>query len=198
MPSKPAHNPRRGRRHRFALVTALLTITAALPSSAAPASASASATCRYQYLVPSPRNVVKVSAATRCLINRERTRRGRAALLRSGELRKAARRQARRMVRRNFFAHVGPDGSTLLSRVTGGTSYVRGGRGFALAENLHWGVSQRATPRQIVRGWMRSSGHRRNMLDRRYRHIGIGVAPGAPKRVKAQAGTYATVFGRRY
>lgn len=206
MPSKPAHNPRvpshdprrerRRRRRRPALVTALLTITATLPSSAVPASAVAA--CRYQYVVPSPRNVVKVSAATRCLINRERTRRGRAALVRSGELRKAARRHARRMVRRRFFAHVSPDGSTLLSRVTGGTSYLSDTRGFALAENLNWGVSQRATPRQIVRGWMRSSAHRRNVLDRRYRHIGIGVVPGAPTPVRGRAATYTTVFGKRF
>jgi uncharacterized protein YkwD len=45
---------------------------------------------------------------------------------------------------------------------------------------------------------MRSSGHRRNILDRRFRHIGIGVASGAPDDVGAQpAATYTTDFGFR-
>lgn len=206
MPFEPDHIPpdpsrdrdlRGERRGRPALLAIVLTVTTALLSPAAPASAS-TAGCTYQHVVPSAQNVVKVGAATRCLINRERTRRGRAALVPSGELRKAAQRHTRQMVQRNFFAHVGPGGSTLLSRVMHGTGYLSDARGYALAENLHWGVSRRATPRQIVRGWMRSSGHRRNVLDHRFRHIGIGVAPGAPRATRGQAATYTTVFGQRF
>jgi uncharacterized protein YkwD len=45
---------------------------------------------------------------------------------------------------------------------------------------------------------MHSSGHRRNILDRDLREIGIGIAPGAPLDVGGQrAATYTTDFGRR-
>ena len=53
-----------------------------------------------------------------------------------------------------------------------------------------------ATPAQTVRGWMNSPPHRRNMLDRGFREIGIGVALGAPGSNDPGA-TYATEFGRR-
>jgi uncharacterized protein YkwD len=45
---------------------------------------------------------------------------------------------------------------------------------------------------------MHSDGHRRNILDRRFRHIGIGVVTGAPGDVHGQpAATYTTDFGSR-
>ncbi|PWN02429.1 CAP domain-containing protein [Nocardioides silvaticus] len=42
-----------------------------------------------------------------------------------------------------------------------------------VAENIAYG---HASPRAVVRGWMRSEGHRRNILNCRLRHIGIGIA----------------------
>jgi len=44
---------------------------------------------------------------------------------------------------------------------------------------------------------MRSSGHRRNILNARFRDIGIGVVAGAPARVLGAAATYTTDFGFR-
>ncbi len=32
--------------------------------------------------------------------------------------------------------------------------------------------------REIVEGWMKSPGHRKNILDSKYRYIGVGVTPG--------------------
>jgi uncharacterized protein YkwD len=56
-----------------------------------------------------------------------------------------------------------------------------------------------ATPATIVRAWMHSPGHRANILNRRFREIGIGVASGAPVRDGAakSGATYATEFGLR-
>lgn len=43
------------------------------------------------------------------------------------------------------------------------------------AENI--GLSpESATPRRLMGQWMGSAAHRRNMMSRRYRSIGIGVA----------------------
>lgn len=44
-----------------------------------------------------------------------------------------------------------------------------------IAENIAWGYP---TARAVMRGWMRSPGHRRNILDCRLRHIGVGVTFG--------------------
>jgi uncharacterized protein YkwD len=53
----------------------------------------------------------------------------------------------------------------------------------------------------IVRAWMHSPGHRRNILDSGYRDIGIAVVKGAPvpasARGRGPAATYATDFGAR-
>ena len=51
---------------------------------------------------------------------------------------------------------------------------------WAIGENLAWGSGSRGTPRAIVRTWMHSARHRRSILSRRFRDVGIGVAAGAP------------------
>ena len=102
------------------------------------------------------------------------------------------------MVSDRFFDHVAPGGSTMLGRVRA-TSYLRGARGWALGENLAWGTGSLATPAKTVDAWMNSAGHRRNILDRSFKEIGIGVSLGAPVEVSAAqvAATYATEFGAR-
>ncbi|MFP5380315.1 MAG: CAP domain-containing protein, partial [Vicinamibacteria bacterium] len=108
-----------------------------------------------------------VKRATLCLLNPERAQRRLGRLSSEGQLATAARRYSAVMVRQGFFDHVGPGGSTLVSRVRG-TRYLTGSvRRWWLGENLAWGAGEMATPRAIVRGWMNSDGHRRNVLDRR-------------------------------
>ncbi len=165
---------------------------------ALPASASA-ASCSNTDVVPSAANIASVKSATLCLLNRERRSRGLSKLSSNRELAKAAQRFSAAMVRQRFFDHVSPTGSTLASRVRGGTSYLRGRvRSWSLGENIAWGSGDLASPQQIVRSWMNSPGHRRNILDRRFRHIGLGVATGAPDDVQGEpAATYTTNFGFR-
>jgi len=184
-----AHTPSR----RLIAPAALACLAFALPASTAAASPCASAN-----LMPSAANGAQVRAGTLCLINRERTSRGLRALRHDGQLRKVAGRYSRQMVSQSFFAHVGPNGSTVRSRIKGGTTYLNRAATWSLGENLYWGSGDNATPQESVQGWMHSPGHRRNMLDRRFRDIGIGIALGAP--VDAQgmtAATYTTDFGYR-
>ena len=103
------------------------------------------------------------------------------------------------MVTHGFFAHVGLDGSTLRSRIKGGTRYLsRRVARWSLGENLYWGSGELATPAQSVDAWMHSAGHRRNVLNKNFRDIGIGIAIGAPQDVAGSpAATYATEFGTR-
>ncbi len=179
---------------RLSLLPALLVIAAL----GAPSVASASTRCANANLVPTSKNLKKVSRATVCLVNVERKRRGRKALRAHKQLERAARMFSTEMVSDSFFGHVSPRGTTLKSRVRRNTSYLRGVRTWALGENLGWGSGKLATPRRTVRNWMKSRGHRANMLNRRYRHIGVGVAAGAPLSTSGRAAaTYTAEFGRR-
>jgi uncharacterized protein YkwD len=165
---------------------------------ALPATASA-APCADVDLIPSAANMASIKTATLCLLNRERTSRGLAPLTSNGQLGKVAQGYSASMVRQRFFDHVSPAGVTLSSRVRRSTNYLRGSiRSWSLGENLGWGSGELATPTRIHASWMNSSGHRRNILDRRFRHVGIGVAAGAPDGVQGRpAATYTTDFGVR-
>ncbi|MBI5105289.1 MAG: CAP domain-containing protein [Solirubrobacterales bacterium] len=182
-------------RSRALLLPALAAVAAALPAAGAPAAAVASP-CGNAALKPTSANLPAVRHATLCLLNRERRSRGLRGLKQHRALERAASRYARAMVRHGFFDHVSPGGSTMVGRVRD-TSYLSGAGSWSLGENLAWGSGSRATPSQTVDAWMHSPGHRRNILDGRFREIGIGVATGAPVRVGGDAATYATDFGFR-
>lgn len=133
---------------------------------------------------------------TLCLVNRERARRGRRALRHNRRLAIAGIRHARDMVRRNYFSHDSPSGASFLDRIRR-TGYFRGARSWAAGENLAWGSGGHATPRSIVRSWMASPGHRANILQRRFREIGVGIVLGTPRVGLPTGATYATEFGLR-
>ena len=173
---------------------ALICLAAALPA----ATASAAPPCANADLVPDASNVAAVRSATLCLLNVQRTSRGLVALRSDRQLRTVDQRYSGQMVTHGFFAHVGYDGSTLASRVKSSTSYVARAAQWSLGENLYWGSGSLATPQESVTGWMNSPGHRRNVLNRRFRDIGIGITAGAPEDVSGSpAATYATEFGTR-
>jgi uncharacterized protein YkwD len=67
-------------------------------------------------------------------------------------------------------SHTGSDGSSPFDRIRRyGYNYRRA------AENVAAGYS---SAQDVMRGWMNSSGHRANILNPRYRDIGIGDASG--------------------
>jgi uncharacterized protein YkwD len=167
-------------------------------SLAAPSAAAAAAPCPGADLTPTSENVSELRTATLCLLNRERTRRGMKRLVEIPSLRKTAQRYSQTMVAQNFFDHVSPGGSTLLSRVKGNTAYLQNVSSWGLGENIAWGTGELATPAETMKGWMESSGHRHNILNRRFRHVGIGIALGAPVDAQGMPGaTYTTDFGYR-
>ena len=135
--------------------------------------------------------------ATLCLMNAERARRGMARLKLSTSLGTAAGRHARDMAVHNYFSHNSRSGASFVTRIRR-AGYLRSARRWSVGENIAWGAGSRATPRSIMRSWMRSPGHRANLLARHYREVGIGIAPGAPVRSSfSSAATYATDFGVR-
>ncbi len=54
-----------------------------------------------------------------------------------------------------------------------------GARGPRFGENLAWGTGGYAAATSIVRAWMRSPGHRANLLRPGFRRIGIGALVGS-------------------
>ena len=149
-------------------------------------------------LLPDRGNLTLIRRSTLCLLNGERASRGLKPLRDQRTLRGVATRYARQMVRDRFFAHEAPGGSTMTSRIRK-SSYLRRARAWSIGENLAWGAGDRSTPGRIVRAWMDSPGHRRNILDGTFRDIGVGITIGAPAEVRAAspAATFVTEFGRR-
>lgn len=131
-----------------------------------------------------------------CLINRRRVARGLRRLHLEPHLSRAALSHTRDMVTGRYFAHVSRRGSDVVDRLRG-AGYLGGRVSWVVGENLAWGSGDRGTPREIVRAWMDSPGHRQNMLSSRFREIGIGVLTRAPVSVGGPAATYTTTFGKR-
>ncbi len=188
---------RRADPDRMRIAVAALAAVALL--ALAPAPAARAGACADADLAPADGTLARVRDATLCLLNRERARHGAPALRADPELERSATRFSRQMVARAFFAHVAPDGTTMVDRIRS-SGYLDGARGYRVGENLAWGTGARATAARTVAAWMRSPAHRANLLDARYRAIGVGVARGAPV-TRAPAGgpaaTYTTHFGAR-
>lgn len=179
------------------VASAAVALSLVLPATGSGRRATASAACAAAGAHPQRVSMSVARHATLCLINAERRKRGLRPLRHNARLAKAASRHARDMTRRKYFSHTSRGGSTFVDRILK-ARYVRSRRGrWVLGENLAWGSGRYATPASIVRSWMRSPGHRRNILDRRFRDIGIALVRRAPRRGHHHAATYVTEFGRR-
>src|SRR4051794_20029747 len=133
-------------------------------------------------------------SATLCLLNVERRRHHERRLRFDHRLALAGLRHARDMVDNQYFAHDAPSGQDFVQRILK-TNYIPAAASWVVGENLAWGDHKKSTPREIVRAWMASPGHRHNILTRGFREIGIAIVVGAPVDGVARAATYATEFG---
>ena len=172
---------------------AVLLSACALVLVAAPA---ASAACGSSSAMAGQVSRAALASSTICLVNAERAQRGLRPLRLNHRLSRASRGHARDMVRRSYFSHDSISGASFVDRIRR-AGYLRGRQAWIIGENLAWGSGNRSTPAAIVRAWMQSPGHRANILQRRFREIGIGLVGGAPRRVPGPAATYATDFGAR-
>jgi len=126
-------------------------------------------------------------AATLCALNRERARRHLRALRLDRRLTGAAQRHSEDMVAHGYFAH-GDFGARIRH-----SGWTRHRSSWMIAENIGYGSGAMGTPAGIVDAWMHSAGHRANILERRFRYIGIGIASGMPS--GGGGATYSTDFG---
>jgi uncharacterized protein YkwD len=100
-------------------------------------------------------------------INAARTKAGCSALRLNPKLTAAALAHARAMAERNFFGHTGKDGSTFATRIR-----QQGYSARTAAENIAAGQKSAG---QVVGNWLKSPGHRRNILDCRMKETGIAL-----------------------
>jgi uncharacterized protein YkwD len=92
-------------------------------------------------------------------------------VFRSALLDRAAQRHAEEMARRGYFDHRAPDGSEPRDRVR-----RAGYRPRLTGENIAFAPE---SAEEVVRGWLDSPGHCENIMDARFREIGIGLATGS-------------------
>ncbi|SES04393.1 Uncharacterized conserved protein YkwD, contains CAP (CSP/antigen 5/PR1) domain [Tranquillimonas rosea] len=142
------------------------------------AGAAVAAPCR------APENAAQIKQAILQYSNAERQARGLPALAPNRELSAAAQAQACHIAQRQSLTHRGPRGSKVSDRARAQ------GYSFAwIAENI--GFGQRS-PRAIVKAWMNSAGHRKNLLNAKGSEVGSALVVGADGRPY-----WAMVLGRR-
>lgn len=100
------------------------------------------------------------------LTNQERLAHGCGAVTMEARLRAAAQGHSADMALNDFFSHTGSDGSSPWDRI-----HAQGYWYSTAGENIAAGYS---SPESVVAGWMNSSGHRANILNCAFVHIGVG------------------------
>jgi uncharacterized protein YkwD len=128
------------------------------------------------------------------LIADERARCRAPELDRVPSLGRAATAHAADMAARGFFSHLSLEGSDPLDRVRA-TGYLDGWTEWEVGEVLAWGSGELSAPEAAMRSWLESPAHRRALLRRGYRELGVGVAEGTP--AGGEGATYAVVLGTR-
>lgn len=113
---------------------------------------------------PEPDNTF--AARVVALVNQERAAAGCQALQVDSRLASAATAHSLDMAVNDFFSHTGSDGSLPWDRMAA-AGYVYSTAG----ENIAAGYT---TPEAVVDGWMKSSGHRANILNCAFTETGVG------------------------
>ncbi|GAB2608009.1 hypothetical protein Aab01nite_61630 [Paractinoplanes abujensis] len=102
------------------------------------------------------------------LVNAERKEAGCGSLAGESRLHRAAQKHSDRQADQNNMSHQLPGEASMGDRVT-----AEGYRWGGVAENVAAGYR---TPDAVMEGWMNSAGHKANILNCGYKHIGVGVA----------------------
>ena len=100
------------------------------------------------------------------LVNEERAKNGLKPLTYDWELSRVARIKSQDMKDNKYFSHTSPTyGSPFQMMKSFGIKYRSAGENIARGQ---------ATPQAVVNAWMNSSGHRANILNSSFTHIGVG------------------------
>ncbi|MFZ3579457.1 SafA/ExsA family spore coat assembly protein [Virgibacillus sp. DJP39] len=123
----------------------------------------------YQKLnIPSFSSIKRIEHQVIQLTNQERANYGLPALKPEWQLSRVARHKSNDMRDIGYFSHTSPTyGSPFTMMRNYGIDYRSAGENIAKGQQ---------TPRAVVRAWMNSAGHRKNILSNNFTHIGVGYA----------------------
>ena len=115
------------------------------------------------------------------LTNAERIKRGIRSLNSNSKLHRAAQKHSKYMMRHRYIGHSGPNGNKPWDR-----AQSEGYAWYSVGENVfHYPHSRKRSDRRtaqlLVKGWMKSPGHRENILNREYSDIGVAVVRRLPR-----------------
>jgi uncharacterized protein YkwD len=120
-------------------------------------------------LLAAPASAAVTSRDLLSVMNETRAANGLAPLKANRPLARAATSYSREMLDGGFFDH-----RNFVERM------LRSGvRGPYVGENLAWGAGESATAHVIVSRWLASPAHRKNLLQPRFRSVGLGFAVGS-------------------
>jgi len=115
--------------------------------------------------IPSSQNYTVEQEVIR-LVNVERAKAGLSSLKYDWELARVAEYKSQDMHDKKYFSHTSPTyGSPFTMLKNFGISYKSAGENIAMGQR---------SAQEVVKAWMNSEGHRANILNKNYTHIGIG------------------------
>lgn len=117
------------------------------------------------------KNEVKVSAVIQQVVdltNQERAKAGLKPLKIDAKLSQSAQAKSQDMKNKNYFSHTSPTyGSPFDQMKSNGITYKTAGENIAMGQR---------TAAEVMDAWMKSPGHRENILNPAYTHIGVGLS----------------------
>ncbi|MFJ7826405.1 CAP domain-containing protein [Psychrobacillus sp. NPDC096623] len=120
---------------------------------------------------PEVKQEVKVTSEIQQVVdltNKERAKAGLKALQIDTKLTQSAQAKSQDMKNKNYFSHTSPTyGSPFDQMKSMGITYK------SAAENIAMG---QRSPQEVVEGWMNSPGHKANIMNASFTHIGVGLS----------------------
>jgi uncharacterized protein YkwD len=164
----------------------------AFPSFAS-ADAVAPTTCKHAEASPADAKPKQLERAIRCLVGEARQRQKAGKVRPHKALRRLARKHTRRMIAKKCLRHRCPGEPKLADRLER-SGYLRPGQRYGYGEAIGYAP----TPLAMIQTWL-DGPLRKSILGKRYTHVGIGVAKGAPRKglSKRRYATYTLIFAWR-
>ena len=136
------------------------------------------------------------------LHNQTRVREGLSKFCVHPDLQQAARAHSREMIGRDYFTHNSFNGESFSDRLKRYGYTPLPNRYWTVGENIAWGSGSSGSADSIFKGWMNSSGHKANILNGKFKQIGVGAFNGtyvdkATGRTHTNATMWTADFGTR-
>ena len=130
------------------------------------------------------------------LHNNARTKRGLKALCVHPTLTWAARAHSQEMLHKDYASHNSFNGESLKKRLERYGYTFDGYSYYTIGENIAWGCGSKGAPDRIFNWWMSSSNHKSNILNKKFKEVGIGARTGTFKSC-TNASMYTVDFATR-